>query len=292
MESAENREQSQQAHSQLAVSNSSSLSPTETFKLLNDSLNRLESSIKRISKNSDADLPFSTSINTLKHNFSFVAIGVTAIAIVFWLWLPQRQVSFFSMSEAAAAEIIVKQETTPNPEYPEKETSAINSETSINTNTATEDQSEEKEVVNSELETAVENSIPQDLVSPGKSQKLDIETIKPKLTFTPEQTLISALQTKIVKLTKDYADKFVDSIKVDLPNSSLSVEVKDSWYELKDSLQNKLANDILKRSRKLHFDKLEFKDSQGTLVARNPVVGDQIIILQSHKSNKQSIIDD
>ena len=296
MESAENREQSQQAHPQLAASNSSSLSQTETFKLLNDSINRLESSIKKISKNSDANLPFSTSIKTLKQNFSLVAIGVTviamAIATVFWLWLPQRQVSFFSMSEAAAAEIIVNQEITPNPEVPEMETSAINSETSINTNTVTEDQSEEKEVVNSELETTAENSIPQDLVSPGKSRKLDIETIKPKLTFTPEQTLISALQTKIVKLTKDYADKFVNSIKVDLPNSSLSVEVTDSWYELKDSLQNKLANDILKRSRKLHFDKLEFKDSQGTLVARNPVVGDQIIILQSHKSNEQSTIDD
>ncbi|MGL6339425.1 MAG: hypothetical protein ACRC80_09830, partial [Waterburya sp.] len=102
-------------------------------------------------------------------------------------------------------------------------------------------------------------------------------------TFTPEQTLVAALQGKIADLiNKDEAD-IVNFIKVDLPTSSLVVEIKDNWYELNESRQNKLANEILQRSRKLNFSKLELKDSQGTLVARNPVIGEQIIILQSNK---------
>ncbi|WP_019506463.1 hypothetical protein [Pleurocapsa sp. PCC 7319] len=295
MESAENREQPQPAYQQTGKSsNPPSLSTTETFQLLNDSLNRLELSIKRMSNHSATDLPFSNANNTFQKNFSLVALGVTAIAIVvatvFWLWLPQRQVSFFSMPEAAATEIMLDEEITTNPEP--TETSTISSDNSININTVTKEQPVAIESANPELETADETAIPQDLVSPGKSKKLNLETIEPKLTFTPEQTLIAALQTRVVELTKDYTEKFVNSIEVDLPKSSLSVEVKDNWYELKDSLQNKLANDILKRSRKFHFDKLELKDSQGTLVARNPVVGDQIIILQSHKSNKKPATDD
>ena len=293
MESAENREQSPQAHQQAAGSiNSLTLSKTETFKLLNDSINRLESTIKSMSKTSDADLNFSHLINSVKKNLSIAAIGVTAIAIViaalFWLWLPQQPVSWFSMPEAAAVQI--NNETTPN--LKETETSKINSDTGTNINTVKEELSSEAEIANQEVETFVENSIPQDLVSPGKSEKLNLETIEPKLTFTPEQTLIATLQTKVVQLTKDYTEKFVNSIEVDLSKSSLSVEVKDNWYELKETLQNKLANDILKRSRKFHFDKLELKDSQGTLVARNPVVGDQIIILQSHKGNEKPTMDD
>ena len=294
MESAENREQSQSAYQQTAESSHSpSLSKSETFKLLNDSINRLESTIRSMSKNSDADLPFSPSINSLKKNFSLVAIGFIAIAIViaavFWLWLPQQPGSWFSMPEAAATEVEIVNEATPNLE--EAETSKVNSDPSTKINTVTEELAAETEIANQEVETADENSIPQDLVSPGKSQKLNVVTVKPKLTFTPEQSLIAALQTKVVELTKNYTKNFVNSIEVDLPNSSLSVEVKDNWYELKDSLQTKLGNDILKRSRKFHFDKLELKDSQGTLVARNPVIGDQIIILQSNKNSEQLPID-
>lgn len=366
MESAENQGQSPQTNQQAAESrDSQTLSKTETIKLLNDSIDRLEQTIKEISENSADDLPSSDSLNTLvsttqqlaeeatspapvisetpseeaelestpqgdaplnpqtretqsveqqdkpkeqktianvakdkkKKNFGLIAIGVAAIAImitgIFWLWLPQQQTSLSSIPKTPATEIIPNNEVnrdleeiatpTITPEVNIPETN--NLETSLDGAAVENNLSADTEIVDSELETPAETSIPQDLVSPGRARNLKMVTIEPDLIFTPEQTLIAALQTKVAKLTQDYATDLVSSIKVDLPQSSLLVEVKDNWYEMEESRQNKLANEMLKRSRKLNFSKLELKDSTGTLVARNPVVGDQVIILQSSQND-------
>ena len=367
MESSENREQSTKANQETSESSDEqSLSRIETLKLLNDSIDRLEETIKGISESSSNDLPSSASIDTLvtttqkladavatspppvpvaeetpaekakseppptevksktpstletsavkpkeqqeqqkqpkqqeqqtvvnnqkKKNLGLIVIGATAIAIaivaISWLWLPQRQATFSSNPESAGTEIITRNESSSEqPEQTAIETTEINSETNSNINIVAENLPAEAELANPELETSGDISIPQDLVSPGKAKNLKVATIEPELTFSPEQRLVAALQTKIAELTQDDVADSVNSIKVDLPNSSVLIEVKDDWYELNESGQNKLGNEILRRSRKLDFTKLEFKDSTGTLVARNPVVGDRIIILQSNKSN-------
>ncbi len=358
MESAENREQSPKTNQQAAESSDSpSLSKIETLKLLNDSIDRLEETIKGISQTSANKLPSSTSINTLvtttqelaeavvtpspdtpnstpqepdtsgtnaksepegtavepntplvippepvepvepqpvvkeqkKRNLGLIALGVTAIAIalgaVFWLWLPRQQVTLSPNPESVPTEIAIVNES--NPDLEATEPSVIDSETNPQVNIVAENLPTEPEVANPELETSDNDiSIPEDLAYPGKVKNLKVATIEPELSFTPEQTLIAALQTKVLELIKDSPTDLVDLIKVDLAKSSLLVKVKDNWYELNESRQNKLANDILERSRQLNFSKLELQDSQGTLVARNPVIGDQIIILQSHKNDE------
>ncbi|MDJ0568753.1 MAG: hypothetical protein QNJ53_06865 [Pleurocapsa sp. MO_192.B19] len=358
MESAENREQSPKTNQQAAESSDSpSLSKIETLKLLNDSIDRLEETIKGISQTSANKLPSSTSINTLvtttqelaeavvtpspdtpnstpqepdtsgtnaksepegtavepntplvippepvepvepqpvvkeqkKRNLGLIALGVTAIAIalgaVFWLWLPRQQVTLSPNPESVPTEIAIVNES--NPDLEATEPSVIDSETNPQVNIVAENLPTEPEVANPELETSDNDiSIPEDLAYPGKVKNLKVATIEPELSFTPEQTLIAALQTKVLELIKDSPTDLVDFIKVDLAKSSLLVKVKDNWYELNESRQNKLANDILERSRQLNFSKLELQDSQGTLVARNPVIGDQIIILQSHKNDE------
>jgi hypothetical protein len=227
---------------------------------------------------------------------------VIAIAAIVWFWLQPEEINF--ASSPPATEIITNNETNPKPEVvnppainPETNTDSPKSEVvnppAINLETNTDNPKPDKivvknppatpEITESETDAPTTISIPPDLTSPGRAKNLKIVTIEPELTFTPEQTLVAALQGKIADLiNKDEAD-IVNVIKVDLPTSSLVVEMKDNWYELNESRQNKLANEILQRSRKLNFSKLELQDSQGTLVARNPVVGDQIIILQSNK---------
>ncbi|BAZ43289.1 hypothetical protein NIES4102_02890 [Chondrocystis sp. NIES-4102] len=136
----------------------------------------------------------------------------------------------------------------------------------------------------SEVDAPTAIAIPPDLKSPGRAKNLKIVTIEPELTFTPEQTLVASLQGKIAELISNDEANIVNFIKVDFPNNSLIVSVTDNWYELNQSRQNKFANEILQRSRKLNFSKLEVQDDQGSLVARNPVIGDQIIIVQSNKN--------
>ncbi len=383
MESAENHEQQPQANQPAAASNDvSSLSKTETIKLLNDSIDRLEATIKGIKDNDSNKLPSSDSIDKLvtttqkladavasppsipqpapivpetpatqvksepappeqppeqtktttpsptattpkpptikqlkqqtgrkklkQPNIGLITMGiialVIAIAAVVWFWLQSEEINF--ASSPSATEIITNNETNPKPEVvnplvinPETNTDSPKSEVvnppAINPETNTDNPKPDKIVVknppatlettDSEANAPTTISIPPDLTSPGRAKNLKIFTIEPELTFTPEQTLVAALQGKIADLiNKDEAD-IVNFIKVDLPTSSLVVEMKDNWYELNESRQNKLANEILQRSRKLNFSKLELKDSQGTLVARNPVIGEQIIILQGNK---------
>lgn len=348
MESAENREQTTQDNlPNQESSDFSTLSKVETLKLLNDSIDRLEETIKGISENSAGGLPSSDSINDLlattqelaetvtpgttsaeetvlvdnitnskseefsknslnisntsaetfdnaeKHQNTvgeqkpkqnkavLISIGVFAIAMivvaVFWIWFPKYQASLDSISRATTVETTLKKETNTV-----SETVKIPQSNAISTTPVNISESEEK-IVDSEPSTEI--VIPQDLIAPGRAKNLKIVTIEPELTFTPEQNLIAALQTKIANITEGYAADFIDLIKVNLGDNSILVEVNDNWYELNQSRQNNVTNAILERSRQLKFNHLKFQDSNGTLVARNPVVGKNIIILASVREN-------
>ena len=368
MESAENREQSPKANQPKESQDSESLSKIETIKLLNDSIDQLESTIKNISKDSAKNLPSSDSINTLlnttqkladsvtspslspeavvekpiaekaqavttieatpiennpippaeikskpavnslppkrsaksakkievkrkKSNKGLISLGIiaTAIALVGLIWfrLPQIKAAISSAPEtreiaskieekAIDQEILSTPEVTDIPVVNPDVAIDFPSEENIDSNTPTTE---------TEPEIAAPLVIPQDLTSPGRSKNLKIETVEPELTFTPEQTLIAALQGKLAEVTQNYDSDLFNNIRVSLPEDSLLIEVTEKWYELNESRQAKLANDILKRTRQLNFSKLELQDPAGTLIARNPVVGDRAIILQSEKDN-------
>ena len=355
MESAENREQSPKVNQQEDKSDSATLSKIETIKLLNESIDRLESTIKGISKNPAQNLPSSNSINNLlsttqeladavapppatstpppapveetkippepitpttttqptkvdpapaakppsqkppvktstvkkKENRGLVIIGIIAIAIaivaLIWLWLPLDRTTVSSTPEPTVTEIVEPRSVMqPDPQAIEN---PIILPKSIPEQPVEESAPNNPELSDLELESPEEISVPQELTSPGKVTNLRIETIEPELTFTPEQTLVAALQMKLAELTSSYDPDLFNSIRVDLPNNSLFVEVTDDWYKLNESRQNKFANEILERSRKFDFSKLQLLDSTGRLVARNPVVGDRAIIVQTSKDN-------
>ena len=348
MESAENQEQPIPGN-ESEDNNDSSLSKIETIALLNDSIDRLEQTIKSLSKNS-APMPSSDSINTLlnttqeladtvtttpeitseseieettptvdqeaksdvspkvettpveptkqpevtktegKQNLPWIVIGVIAIAItlgaIFWFWLPRQQATLTSSSESTT-EVFNNLEPIQNSES----LTAPSIESPVNTdnrdNISLTDLPVNTESPNAEPEIPTEILIPDNLESPGRARKLKISTIEPELDFTPEQTLIAAIKSKVTKLTQEYPTELVESAKVDLLQNSLLVNVTDEWYQLSESRQNKMANEMLKRSRQFNFHKLELKDDAGTLIARNPVIGDQIIILENKKTGEE-----
>ncbi len=103
---------------------------------------------------------------------------------------------------------------------------------------------------------------------------------KPKLELNPEQSLIAAIQEQVAQITNEYADGLIVSLEANFISSSLIVKASDAWYELTHDSQEKVANEILGRGRKLDFKKLDIIDSKGKLLARSPVVGKNMIILQ------------
>ncbi|MDF0552447.1 hypothetical protein [Kamptonema sp. UHCC 0994] len=104
----------------------------------------------------------------------------------------------------------------------------------------------------------------------------------PKL--TPEQNFIATIQNQVDELTHEFNNSLVESIQVNFFSSLLTVKVGDDWYNLPESEQNQLASQIFKQSQKLEFRKLEIANSQGKLIARSPVIGSEMIILERKKA--------
>jgi hypothetical protein len=125
------------------------------------------------------------------------------------------------------------------------------------------------------------NSIdaPPELKAPKPPQPVEVEP-SPTPVLTPEQSLIASIQKQVTQLTDLYGKGLIQSIEVNFSGSRLIVKLSDVWYSLKESEQNKLADEILRRARELDFSKLEITDLKGTLLARNPVVGPNMVILK------------
>ena len=122
---------------------------------------------------------------------------------------------------------------------------------------------------------------PPELKAPAAPQPVETVTPpEPTLELTPEQSLVAAIQTQVDQITNQYAEGLIQTIEANFTGSRLIVQVSGDWYTLKPYRQNKLANEMLRRSQELDFRKLELIDSQGTLLARSPVVGQEMVILQ------------
>jgi hypothetical protein len=120
---------------------------------------------------------------------------------------------------------------------------------------------------------------PLELKAPKEPQPVEVEQ-PPAPELTPEQSLIAAIQKQVAEITDHYGNGLIQSIEANFIGSRLIVKVSNGWYDLKESQQNKLADEILARSGELDFSKLEITDPKGTLVARNPVVGSSMVILK------------
>ncbi len=105
-------------------------------------------------------------------------------------------------------------------------------------------------------------------------------TPTPIIELTPEQALIAAIENQVAEISDRIASGLIKSIQANFRTSNLTVKISDDWYTLKESQQDKLAAEILQRSQELDFTHLEIIDSQDRLIARNPVVGTEIVIFK------------
>ncbi len=119
---------------------------------------------------------------------------------------------------------------------------------------------------------------PDELASPEPPQAILIEP-PPEPEISPEQRLIKAVQTDIADITSRYPEGLIDSIEAYFGESRLVVVLGDDWYQLRPSRQDDVAKGIYQKAKNLDFQKLELVNQQGEILARSPVVGNQMIIL-------------
>jgi hypothetical protein len=115
-----------------------------------------------------------------------------------------------------------------------------------------------------------------DLVAPEKPQPVEIIPPPP---LTPEQTLIAAIQNQVAEITNRLGGGLVESVQANFSSSILTVKVAQDWYKLSAVEQNQLATKMWKEANSLDFSKLEIANREGKLIARSPVVGSEMIIL-------------
>ncbi len=130
------------------------------------------------------------------------------------------------------------------------------------------------------IPTPSPESPPTDSRPPEPPAKPARKTRPPKLNLTPEQKLITAIQEQVADLSNQYSNGLIQSIQANFRSGRLTVKVGEGWYELESTRQDRLAAEMLQRTQKLDFSRLEIIDDKGAIVARSPVVGKGMVILQ------------
>ncbi len=97
---------------------------------------------------------------------------------------------------------------------------------------------------------------------------------------TPEQSLIADIQDRVSRISRSYGAGLVQSVEVNLPENTLGINLAEAWYGLLTNQQDEVAQDIYAQAQGLTFSTLQLRDPEGVVVARNPVVGPNMIVLR------------
>ena len=119
-------------------------------------------------------------------------------------------------------------------------------------------------------------NLPAELTAPNSPEPVDL--IAPPAIARPD--LSDSIRDRLAELSDRYSDNLIRSVDANFAASLLRVEVGEEWDELSDTNQNRLANQLFKKVRSLDFTRLEILDTDGKIIARNPVVGSEMILFQ------------
>ncbi len=162
----------------------------------------------------------------------------------------------------------------------QEETTSLPSEQEITSKQQEETTSlpSEQEIVSKQEEITLPSE--EEIVSKQEEIPPQLETPPPAIALTPEETLIAAIQNQLGNIGDRTFPGIVESIQANFLGSNLTIKISSDWYSLEKKQQNELAAKIQQRSQELDFTHLEITDLQGKLIARNPVVGTEMIIFK------------
>ena len=128
----------------------------------------------------------------------------------------------------------------------------------------------------------IANSISSPSIAPS-TQTIPQTAIPESKIQTPEiQNLEASRRLKLRQNLDIIADSLVDNAIVSIRPSgrSLTITLSDAWYRSSEDLQTKLTNSLLITTQGQGYEQLRLEDTEGSLIARNPVIGEGMIILQ------------
>jgi hypothetical protein len=100
----------------------------------------------------------------------------------------------------------------------------------------------------------------------------------------PEQVFMESIEAQLSDITNQYPDDIIHALQVDSARDRLVVKLNPVWYLIGDERQDSVTDRMWLQARANHFTKLELQNTEGDSIARNPVVGKHMIILQRRQS--------
>lgn len=247
---------------------------------------KLKNSRKKAKKAS-----FMAKILTLIKSFlfnPFIVIGIFILAIALYFF-PNLEI-FKQVKEAfnktvseeikiveKPAELNITEETKPNDNALEKQ-----AEKQLENQVKSEDDNQLENEIKEEVKITETHPELPELITPEESALKEEIILTPESGLTPEQNLIASIQNQVLEITQKYADGLISKINANFGSGDLTITINDSWYEITENQQDKLAQEVFKKAQKLDFYKIKIIDNQSNLIARNPIVGNEIIILRRY----------
>lgn len=116
---------------------------------------------------------------------------------------------------------------------------------------------------------------------PNNPPAIAATPVQPKpVKLTPEQKLLA----KIQESTNSYAPNLTQAVKPNKASSTIKVTLASNWYDLPPEQQDQLSANLLNQAQTLKFKSLELQDSDDNLLARSPIVGNEMVILLRQRS--------
>ncbi|AIE73290.1 MULTISPECIES: hypothetical protein [unclassified Synechocystis] len=124
---------------------------------------------------------------------------------------------------------------------------------------------------------AEETGLPTVLEAPSPPAPVAISPL-PLAPLTPEQSLLAVIKRELVDLEGLYPAQLMQRIEPNFSASRLTLTVGDPWQELSPKQQQTLLDALWQRAQKLSFQRLWIYDLGGNLIARSPVVGQDMVV--------------
>ena len=98
--------------------------------------------------------------------------------------------------------------------------------------------------------------------------------------LSPDAQKRAKLRQELDVIAGSLIDNAIVGIRPQFNSHFLAITLNNQWYATAESTQDKLANSLLVIAQIKGFTQIQLEGSDGAVLARSPVVGDGMIILQ------------
>ncbi|MEB3293160.1 MAG: hypothetical protein VKJ24_08360 [Synechococcales bacterium] len=120
--------------------------------------------------------------------------------------------------------------------------------------------------------------------SAGSTPKIVPSPAPVPIKLTPTQKLQETVET----IAAEYDLPLKPTLQANFATKMLRITLQPSWYDLSSDRQDSLVATLWQKAQTAKLNSLEIVDNQGQTVARSPVVGNEMVILQRGVSKLNS----